>query len=330
MTPRAPADRTLTIALANFDRHVPFFLDWLTPAEGFRLKALDVGINPPGRDGGDRHGRMLRDGAFDVAELSLASYVMAKARGADLTAVPVFPRRLFSQNHILVRHDAGIREPRDLIGRRVGIRSFQVTLSVLAKGDLKSVYGVPWEEIRWVVQEAEEIAWSDPSISIERMPPGRKGAELLLAGEIDAFIDPRPPASVLDATDVVRPLFDDPRAECERYFRERGAFPAMHVLALKAPLADELPHLPAHLIAAWEESKRKALAAWEDFAHTLLPFGRHAFVEDRRRFGPDPWPSGLAANRVNLSWFLDYMTDQRLLPRAPRVEDLFHPSVLAT
>lgn len=321
---------TLTIALANFDRHVPFFLDWLTPAEGFRLKALDVGMTPAGRDGGDRHGRMLRDGEFDIAELSLASYVMARARGSALTAVPVFPRRLFSQNHILVRRDAGIREPRDLIGRRVGLRAFQVTLSVLARSDLKSVYGVPWEAIRWVVQEPEEIAWDGSGLPIERMPPGRKGAEMLLAGEIDALIDPRPPASVLDADAVVRPLFDDPRAECERTFRERGGFPIMHVLALKADRAEEFPHLPAYLIAAWEEAKRKANAAYEDFAHTLLPFGRHAYVEDRKRFGPDPWPSGLAANRANLSWFLDAMVDQRLLTQAPLVDELFHPSVRAT
>lgn len=130
--------QALTIALANFDRHMPFFLGWLPLVEGFHLEALDVGMSPPGRDGGDRHGRMLRDHEFDIAEVSLASYILAKARGATFTAVPVFPRRLFSANHIYVGARSGIQTPEDLRGKRVAIRGWQVSLSVLAKGDLKT------------------------------------------------------------------------------------------------------------------------------------------------------------------------------------------------
>lgn len=320
--------KELTIALANFDRHVPFFLGWLPSAPGFRLRALDVGINPPGRDGGNRHTRMLRDGEFDIAEVSLASYIMAKSRGAPFTAVPVFPRRLFSQNHIYVSADSGIREPSDLLGRRVALRAFQVSLSVLAKGDLKSHYGVPWEDVHWVVQEAEEVSWNNPRLRIERMPPRKTGAEMLARGEVDAFIDPRPPAAVLDGKQGVRNLFPDQRAACLDYYQARGAFPIMHLLAIRQDVADAFPALPRYLITAWDDAQAKTRRAYEDYAYTSMPFGRLAWQEDVRRFGDALWTSGLAANRANLSWFIDYLIDQTLLPELMPLEKLFHASVL--
>ena len=90
---------------------------------------------------------MLQKGEFDVAELSLSSYLMAKSRGMPFTAIPVFPRRLFSHSQMWVNVDAGIGEPKDLIGKKVGLRSFQNTLATLAKGDLQSEYNVPWRKV---------------------------------------------------------------------------------------------------------------------------------------------------------------------------------------
>lgn len=319
----------LSIALASFDRHVPFFIGWLPQAKTFRLKALDVGINPPGRDGGDRHGRMLRDREFDVAEVSLSSYLMARERGAPFTAVPVFPRRLFSQNHIFVHAASGIEKPADLAGKRVAIRAFQVTLSVLAKGDLASDYGVPWRSIRWVVQEAEQVSWRGDGVQIETMPEGVKGADLLRQGLVDAYIDPRPPASIL-AGSSVRPLFADRQAESAAYHARRGSFPIMHLLAIRQETAEAFPELPAYLISAWEDAKAKTWRFYEDPAYSLMPFGRAAFEQARQQFGPDPWPSGLSANAENLRWFQEYMVDQTLLSRPLPNDFLFHPSVLDT
>ncbi|MQB45905.1 ABC transporter substrate-binding protein [Rhizobium sp. ICMP 5592] len=324
MTDERPS---LTIALASFDRHIPFFMNWLPQHPNFSLKALDVGINPPGRDGGDRHGRMLRDREFDIAEVSLASYIMARAQGAAFTAVPVFPRRLFSQNHIFVHDASGIKTPRDLIGKRVAIRSFQVTLSVLAKGDLASLYGVPWRSIHWVVQDAEEIAWQGEDLSIERMAAGTKGADLLRRGLVDAYIDPRPPVSLL-TDDAVRPLFPDRQAEAGAYFRARGAFPIMHLLVIRQETAEKFEGLPGYLIEAWEDAKAKVCRSYEDPAYTLMPFGSAAYQAAVAEFGPDPWPSGLAANADNVLWFQDYMVDQTLLQQPLPLASLFHSSVL--
>lgn len=318
----------LTIALANFDRHLPFFLGWLPRAEGFHLQALDVGMSSPGRDGLDRHGRMLRDGEFDVAEVSLASYIMAKARGAAFTAVPVFPRRLFSANHIYVKAGNGIQTPADLRGRRVAIRGWQVSLSVLAKGDLKSRHGVDWQDIDWWVQDAEQIAFADPRVRLQPMPAGTKGAQLLLDGAVDAYIDPRPPRAVLEGQGGIRPLFADQRAECLAYFAERRCFPAMHVLAIREDVVERFAVLPQYLLHAWEDAQHKTRHAYEDYAYTAMPLGRLAWQQSCADFGDQLFASGLKANRDNLQWFIDYLVDQALLPAPLTVDSLFHASVL--
>lgn len=320
----------LTIALASFDRHLPFFLGWLPPAQGFHLQALDVGMSPPGRDGGDRHGRMLRDREFDIAEVSLASYILAKARGAAFTAVPVFPRRLFSANHIYVGAASGILRPSDLHGRRVAIRGWQVSLSVLAKGDLKSRYGVDWQDIEWVTQDAEQVALADPTLRFRQMPKGSSGAQLLLAGEVDAYIDPKPPKAVLEGQGGVRNLFADQRQECLNYFQQRRCFPAMHVLVMRDDVAERFPTLAGYLLHAWDDAQAKTRQLYEDYAHTSMPLGRLAWEQSQRDFGEQLFPAGLAANRENLAWFIDYMVDQRLLAEPIDPASLFHPSVLAT
>jgi 4,5-dihydroxyphthalate decarboxylase len=318
----------LSIALANFDRHLPFFLGWLPTSEGFHLKALDVGMSPPGRDGGDRHGRMLRDREFDIAEVSLASYILAKAQGAAFTAVPVFPRRLFSANHIYVNTRSGIQTPADLRGRRIAIRGWQVSLSVLAKGDLKTRHGVDWQDIDWVVQDAEQVALSDSRLRLNRMPQGTSGAELLLSGEVDAFIDPKPPRAILDGQGGVRNLFADQRRECLDYFQQRRCFPAMHLLVIRDDVAQRFPQLPAYLMHAWDDAQAKTRQIYEDYAYTSMPLGRLAWEQSQRDFGDRLFPAGLQANRDNLEWFIDYLVDQLLLPEPVAVEQLFHASVL--
>ena len=127
----------LTIALSHYDRHVPFF-DGTVKADGIDLQVLIVGQSDRQRDGEDRHERMLQKAEFDVAELSLSSYLMAKSRGMPFTAIPVFPRRLFSHSQMWINVDAGISEPKDLVGKKVALHSFQNTLATLAKGDCRA------------------------------------------------------------------------------------------------------------------------------------------------------------------------------------------------
>jgi 4,5-dihydroxyphthalate decarboxylase len=181
------AKSDLTMALSHYDRHIPLF-DRSIQVEGVNMTVLEVGQSHPLKHGQDRHERMLQNQEFDICELSLSSYLMAKSRGLPFTAIPVFPRRLFSLSQMWVNVDAGISSPADLSGKRVGLSTFQTTLSVLAKGDLQSEYNVPWRTIDWVVSKAEAVEFKpEAGVHIELLAPGKKIGVLLEHGEIDAL-----------------------------------------------------------------------------------------------------------------------------------------------
>src|SRR3972149_2113617 len=150
------ANLSLTMALSHYDRHVPLF-DGSVQAENVDLQVLEVAQPNPLKHGQDRHERMLQKGEFDICELSLSSYLIAKSRGMPFTAIPVFPRRLFSLSQIWVNNNAGIKSPEDLIGKKVGLSTFQTTLSVLAKGDLQAEYSVPWRNLDWYMSKDEAV-----------------------------------------------------------------------------------------------------------------------------------------------------------------------------
>ncbi len=320
----------LTIALNRYDRHVPFFNGTVTPPDGITLRPFEIGESTPMRDGTDRHRRMLKDYEFDICELSLSSFIMSVARDPELpiVGVPAFPRRFFSVGQIYVNVDAGINEPGDLIGRNVGLHSFQTTLSVLAKGDLKLEYGVPWEQINWHCMRGEAVPVAlGGDVSVQQIPDGADIGEMLIGGEIDALISPQPRKSMLARPDKVRRLFQDTRAEEQRYFTKYGYFPIMHIMTCRRALADSMPDLAHHIMALWEQAKGQAYGYYDDSNYSLMAWGRNAFEDQRTVLGADPWPSGLAANRANLEQFIGYCFDQRLIEAPIAVESLFHPSV---
>src|SRR5919106_138063 len=203
----------ITMALSHYYRHIPLF-DGSVQVESVDLSILQVGQSEPLKDGRDRHERMLQKGEFDISELSLSSYLMAKSRGMPFTAIPVFPRRLFSLSQIWVNVDAGIRSPQDLIGKKVGLSTFQTTLSVLAKGDLQAEYNVPWRKIDWIVAKEEAVPFKpEEAVHIELVAPGKKMGSMLEQGQISALMVPHPPQQALKGSPKIRRLFADPKQE---------------------------------------------------------------------------------------------------------------------
>jgi len=320
----------LTIALERYDRHVPFFMGMVTQPNGILLKALEVGMAPPRRDGIDRHARFMKGEEFDICEMSVSSYLTAKSRGLDYTATPVFPRRLFSQNHMFVSTKAGIDKPADLIGRKVCCRSFQTTMSVLAKGDLAFEYGVPWQELDWQTMSAELIDWPGREAAGLTLIDELSAPDALIKGDLAMMIHPHPPRRLLEGLreGSVRRLFPDTKEECARYFKKYGDYPIMHLLVYKQEIADNHPDLPRALINTWEDSKKQAAAFYEDPGYSELAFARNNFEEEQALFAADIWPSGLAANRASIERFMKYLTDQTLIDAPYAVEELFHESVL--
>ena len=227
----------LTIALSHYDRHIPFVDGSLQP-QGIDLNVMIVGQTSPLRDGANRHERMLQSGEFDICELSLSSYLMSRNRGLPFLAIPVFPRRLFSHSQMWVNTSAGISSPKDLIGKTVGLGSFQTTLSVLAKGDLQSEYGVPWRDIKWVVAHEETVPFkTQDGVSLKFIPRGKKIGKMLKDGEIDALFMPHPPKEALEGCEEIARLFPDPRERGTRLFSQEWFLPdyARHCLQRRRP-----------------------------------------------------------------------------------------------
>ena len=249
------AQPALKMALSHYDRHIPFFDGTVRP-EGIDLTVLEVGESIPLRHGGDRHARMLQHGEFDICEVSLSSYLMARSRDLPFTAVPVFPRRLFSHSQMWVNVNAEIHSPKDLVGRKVGLNTFQTTLSVLAKGDLQSEYGVPWREIEWYVSREETVAFTPPQgVKISVIPRGQKMDEMLDRGEIDSIMMPHPPETLLRGSKNIGRLFANARDEELKYFRKNGFFPIMHILAIKPEVLKTNSWVAGSIMKAFEERR---------------------------------------------------------------------------
>jgi 4,5-dihydroxyphthalate decarboxylase len=317
------AELKLTLGLSHYDRHIPLF-DGSVQADGVELQVLEVGQSNPLKHGQDRHERMLQKGEFDICELSLSSYLIAKSRGLPFTAIPVFPRRLFSLSQMWVNVNAGIQSPRDLIGKKVGLSTFQTTLSVLAKGDLQREYDVPWRQIDWYISKDEAVPLKPMSgVKMQLLKPGQRIGVMLENGAIDALMVPHPPKEALRGDGNIRRLFDDPKAEEAKYFKKNGYYPIMHVVAFKDEVLGKNPWLAKSIAAAFDKAKAACMEYYDDPNWSRFVWGRHLFEEERAAFGDDPWPHGIKKNRANLERFIGYSLDQGLMEKKLSVEELF-------
>lgn len=320
----------LVMGVERYDRHFPFFDGTVKPPEGVELTVLQVGQSVTLRDGTDRHKRMLK-GDFDVAEFSMSSYLMAKGRGMPIAGIPVFPRRLFSQSQMWVHPDSKFFHPRDLIGKKVALSSFQTTLSLLAKGDMKFYYDVPWEKIHWLATTEEKVKFKvKDGVKIDFIGNRQDLGKMLANREIDAFFLPHPPHSVVSGKTPARRLFEDCRAEEAAYYRKVGDFPIMHVIAMRQETIDRAPWLAKAVYDMFNQAKEIAESYYDDPNWSRLAWGRHDFEDERRLFGRDPWENGFARNKANIERFIKYSHDQNLLESAYPAETLFAKETLET
>jgi 4,5-dihydroxyphthalate decarboxylase len=251
---------------------------------------------------------------------------MANSRGMPFTAIPVFPRRLFSLSQMWVNVDAAVRSPQDLIGKRVGLHSFQNTLATLSKGDLQSEFNVPWRDIHWVLSKKDNIEFEpEKGVKIDHLQEGADIGAILESGEISAMMTPHPPKPVLRGSKKIRRLFADPKAQDLRYFQKNGFFPIMHVVAFKDQVLKNHAEAARSLFDAFEQAKRICREFYADPNWSWLAWGRQAFEEEQKLLGDDPWPYGLEKNRPNLERFVDYSLDQGLMAKKMALEELFLP-----
>ncbi len=313
----------LSLAISHYDRYYPLYDNTAGP-EGFDLEIYHVGQSAPGRHGVDRHGRMLNDGEFDIAELSLSSYLMARDRGMPFTAIPVFPRRLFSQSQIWINRNSGITDPKDLVGKRVGLNTFQTTLSVLAKGDLQSEYDVPWRSIKWFIAKEETVEFApEEGVTINKVPASTNLGDMLVNGEIDAIFRPHPPRQVLEGTaDIVR-LFPNAKEVEAGYYKKNGFFPIMHIIAFRNETLEAHSGAGQAMFEMFKRMNAITSKYLDDPNWSRLAWGRHHLEEERRMLGSNLWPDGIEENRANLERFMSYSHDQGLISKPLQVDGLF-------
>ncbi len=329
--PAAMPDLRLTLACVATDRSRPIL-------DG-RIAVPGITFEPSPGEPEAIFRRALRERAWDVTELSMSSHITVTARGdAHYVGIPVFLSRAFRHSAIYVRTDRGIERPEDLKGKTIGLPEYQQTAALWVRGILRDLHGVGVRDVAWriggVAQagQTERIKLDLPAdIDAAPIAPDETLNGLLEAGEIDAIISPRPPASLADPEVPVARLFPDYRAAEIAYHRQTGFFPIMHCLALRRELAEAHPELPAALFRAFAAARDMALAELGliNVLRVSLPWVATALAETQAVMGADIWPYGFTRNRDELAAMTRYAHEDGLTATPLEPEALFHPSTLA-
>ena len=307
----------ITLALGSYDRHGPL-LEGCIQHPKFEVQYVELDPQQ------GRHERFLQNFEFDATELSLSSYLIAIDRGMPVHAVPIFPRRLFSQSQMYVNIKCRIDSPMDLADKRIALSGYQNTLGVRAKGDLAHFYGVPRTTITWITPGKEVLDVKLPrDVKLETRDNMDEIEAEFVQGKIQAMFVSRLPKVFREGNPNIARLFADPQAEEERYLRTQGYFPIMHVLAFQKQLAQRQPELPRALYDIFEQAQRQALQRWADPNWSMMMWGRRELERQETLCNFDPWRNGLEANRKNIERFALDSYEQGLTRRPLTPEELF-------
>jgi 4,5-dihydroxyphthalate decarboxylase len=320
----------LTLACGNYDR-TRALIDGRVPLDGIDLNYVSLPVE-------ETFFRMLRHAEFDAAEMSLSSYVLSLFRPEPrFIAIPVFPSRFFRHSCVYVHAASGIHEPKDLIGKRVGVPEYQMTAAVWIRGILADDHGVPVDSVTYCTGGEEMAGRSEklpldlpPTIRVERIGPDQTLSSMLARGDIDALYTARMPSSFRPDGGEVKRLFDDFATVERDYFRRSGIFPIMHTLVLRRDVYERHRWIAQSLYKAFCAARCEADADLSATAAltTMLPWLVAHVEETRRHMGEDFWPYGIDRNRHTLETFLRYSHAQGLARRVLEPIELFAPETL--
>ena len=308
----------LTLACGDYEI-VRALKDGTVRPDGIELTVLTE------MDSNTRHHRFLKNREFDVAELSSVGYITARGQDLPFQALPVFLHRRFRHSFIFINTSKGIAKPADLVGRRVGLKSWGNSAITWLRGILEHEYGVPHRSIEWVTDLDEHVAFTPPpGLRLSRVADDQSVEEMLAAGELDALLHPDLIEPMQRKDPRVGRLFPDYRAEQIRYFQRTGIFPIMHVLGIKPEIVERHPWVPLNLMNAFNQAKALAMRRMGNPRIVPLVLYLETWEEQQDVFGPDPWEYGLGpANRNNLETLAGYCHEHGLTPRRLGVDELF-------
>lgn len=290
--------------------------------------------------------RQLRFGEFEVAEMSMSSYLIAHSRGDDMIALPVFPSRRLFQTEISVHSDSGIEQPADLAGKRLGVAEYQQTAALWIRGILEHDFGVSQYKIHWYMERSEEMSHGGatgfkppPGISFNRIAHDKSLASSLLDHELDAAHVASPwvlRANTLDRSSRipaargdwsrVKPLFGDRVAAGTRFFNKHGFLPVNHTYIVRGDIYRKYPWVAFNLYNGFVKAKALAREKLLERIPSALFFGSEYLAMTRNIFGDDPFPYGVKANAALLETLIAYSYEQGLTARKMKVEELFAES----
>lgn len=315
----------LALACGEYDRMRAIWSGRISP-EGISLTYLSL---PPG----EIFWRMLKYEEFDVSEMSLSAYILGLSRGDQrFVAIPVFPSRIFRHSFIFVNSHAGIREPEQLKGRRIGVPEYHMTAALFIRGLLSDEYGVHPTDLQWYQGGLERPGRIErleltlpPSLRLQQVGD-RTIDEMLIAGDLDAIATASIPPSFRKGSPEVRRLFPNAKDVERESYKRTGIFPIMHVIVIKREIFDQHPWVAQSLMKAFQEAKAEfyaRLSGTVAATATILPFSNHNVEETTSLFGADFWPYGVEANKATLEAALRYSHEQGLSARKVSLEELF-------
>ncbi len=292
--------------------------------------------------------RQLKFDEFEVFEMSFSSLLIAKARGSDMVAIPVFPSRRFMHALLSVNVDSGVEKPNDLYGKRIGVGEYQQTASLWTRGVLQHDFGVDQFSVDWWMERSEELSHGGATgfkpmegIKFNRIPEDKSLATMLVRGELDAASIGRAfsnEKNVIDRSTTIRPkpeefakakpLFPDFIGEGKRFFETHGYIPANHCYAIRGDIYRKHPWIAFNLYAAFVRAKEEWYAELSSHVPSDLIFGSQYMAQTRSIFGSDPYTYGLRDNQKMIDTMIGFSHEQGFIPRKPDMEELFAPPML--
>ena len=316
----------LSFACGLYDRMQPLYTGEVK-VDGIDLNFIAIDEPRPIFD------RMSGGEEFDVAEYSSSEFVQRFAnQRCPFVALPVFPSRAFRHGFIAVNRKAGIKTPKDLEGRRVGVPLWTMSAAIYINGLLQHEYGVNLRKIHWVQGAMNTggahgsptvLPLHDP-IPIEQNRSGKSMSDLIEEGAVDATLGTSLPDAIRTNPDIVR-LFPNYVELEKEYYRRTRIYPIMHLVAIRRRIYEQYPFVATSLYKAFCEAKRIALQKMLNLRalRYMTPWLMRDIDEIHDLFDGDPWPYGIEPNRPTLEAFITYLQDQTLIAGPVRVDDLF-------
>ncbi len=333
-------DLTLSF-VSNFNERVEPLMDGTIKADG-------IDIIPTYSHPSETFWRQLKFQEFQVAEMSMSSYLIARSRGVDMIALPVFPSRRFFHTDLSYHVDSGVTKPGDLLDKRIGVGEYQQTAALWARGILDHDFGVSQYKVDWYMERTDELSHGGatgftppPGISLHRIPPDKSMATMLVNHEIDAAPIAGHLSRAVNVIDrsthirgsegdwsKVKPLFPDPIAEAKRFVGKYGFVPVNHAYIIRGDVYREHPGVTLKLYDAFVAAKAYATKTLPERIPAALFFGAEYLATTQGILGDDPFPYGVKANSAMLETLIGFSQEQGLTPRKMKVEELFAKETL--